>query len=59
MNSQRPDALTGAADTCWFLYMIETAAGALYTGITTDVERRFGEHCGSRRGARHCVARAH
>ncbi|KAA0013246.1 GIY-YIG nuclease family protein [Billgrantia pellis] len=24
--------------------MIETARGALYTGITTNVERRFAEH---------------
>ncbi|MCG7601993.1 GIY-YIG nuclease family protein [Halomonas sp. McH1-25] len=47
-----PEALAGNAETRWFLYMIETAAGALYTGITTDVERRFGEHCGGRRGAR-------
>ncbi|WP_275287927.1 GIY-YIG nuclease family protein [Halomonas elongata] len=28
----------------WHLYMIETANGALYTGITTDVERRLAEH---------------
>ena len=26
--------------------MIETQSGKLYTGITTDVERRFQEHCG-------------
>ncbi|GAB2796841.1 hypothetical protein GCM10027040_24240 [Halomonas shantousis] len=32
--------------------MIETAAGALYTGITTDVERRFREHRNGKRGAR-------
>ena len=37
----------------WFVYMIRTARGALYTGITTDVERRFGEHqAGAPRGAR-------
>ncbi|WP_331460574.1 phosphoglycolate phosphatase [Halomonas sp. IOP_31] len=36
----------------WYLYVIETAGGALYTGITTDVERRFGEHCHGKRGAR-------
>ena len=36
----------------WFLYVIETAAGALYTGITTDVERRLREHRGGKRGAR-------
>jgi len=26
--------------------MVETRSGALYTGITTDVERRFRQHCG-------------
>lgn len=29
---------------CWFLYMVRTASGALYTGITTDVARRFLQH---------------
>jgi len=28
----------------WYLYMVRTAKGALYTGITLDVERRFAEH---------------
>jgi putative endonuclease len=28
----------------WFVYMIEAASGQLYTGITTDPERRFREH---------------
>lgn len=28
----------------WFLYMVQTASGALYTGITTDVARRFLQH---------------
>ncbi|UJF22176.1 GIY-YIG nuclease family protein [Shewanella sp. OMA3-2] len=28
----------------WFLYIIECANGHLYTGITTDVPRRFSEH---------------
>lgn len=36
----------------WHLYMIETAAGALYTGITTAVERRFTEHQHGGRGAK-------
>lgn len=37
----------------WFVYMVRTARGALYTGITTDVERRFSEHqAGSPKGAR-------
>jgi len=28
----------------WFLYLIRCKGGQLYTGITTDVERRFSEH---------------
>lgn len=36
----------------WWVYMIETQSGKLYTGITTDVERRFQEHCGSPKGAK-------
>ena len=28
----------------WFVYIIRTACGKLYTGITTDIERRFQEH---------------
>jgi putative endonuclease len=33
--------------------MVRTARGALYTGITTDVKRRFEEHqAGAPRGAR-------
>ncbi|BDM62632.1 hypothetical protein NFHSH190041_00840 [Shewanella sp. NFH-SH190041] len=37
----------------WFLYMIRCAGGQLYTGVTTDVTRRFREHCaGGNKGAR-------
>lgn len=35
----------------WQLYIVRTAKGSLYTGITTDVLRRFAEHQ-SGRGAR-------
>ncbi len=28
----------------WSLYMVRTASGALYTGISNDVERRFEQH---------------
>ena len=28
----------------WFLYMIRCKGNTLYTGITTNVERRFSEH---------------
>lgn len=28
----------------WYLYMLRTPTGVLYTGITTDVTRRLAEH---------------
>jgi putative endonuclease len=28
----------------WFVYLVRCKDGSLYTGITTDVERRFTEH---------------
>ena len=43
---------TRADASVWFVYIIEASDGSLYTGVTTDVERRFGEHCASSRGAR-------
>jgi putative endonuclease len=41
-----------AADNSWFVYMLRTGSGALYTGITTDTARRLGEHQSGKRGAR-------
>lgn len=29
----------------WSVYIIRCGDGTLYTGIATDVERRFAEHC--------------
>ena len=31
----------------WYLYLIRCCDGSLYTGITTDVARRFAEHQGN------------
>jgi putative endonuclease len=28
----------------WFVYLLECENGKIYTGITTDVTRRFDEH---------------
>ena len=28
----------------WFVYLLRCADGSLYTGITTDVRRRCGQH---------------
>lgn len=39
--------------TRWYVYLVRTAGGLLYTGITTDVDRRFAEHqAGAPKGAR-------
>ena len=32
------------ATTSWFLYLIRCKDGSLYTGVTTNVERRLAEH---------------
>ncbi len=36
----------------WIVYIIETESGKLYTGITTDLTRRFQEHQTKKKGAR-------
>ena len=36
----------------WTVYVIQTESGKFYTGITVDLERRLGEHCGGSRGAK-------
>ncbi|MCK2043671.1 GIY-YIG nuclease family protein [Chromohalobacter sp. TMW 2.2308] len=46
------DDESAARAQAWYLYLVETAAGALYTGVTTDVARRFREHRDGKRGAR-------
>ncbi|MEL6090058.1 MAG: GIY-YIG nuclease family protein [Plesiomonas shigelloides] len=39
------------AASCWWLYMVRMADGRLYTGISTDVARRFSQHVNGK-GAR-------
>ncbi|WP_068544761.1 GIY-YIG nuclease family protein [Thalassotalea crassostreae] len=31
---------------CWFVYVVRCKDDSLYTGITTDIERRMDEHNG-------------
>jgi putative endonuclease len=40
------------------VYIIEASDGSLYTGVSTDVERRFAEHRGTARGARYFRGRS-
>ena len=38
----------------WYVYLILTKIGHLYTGVTQDVQRRFNEHQeGGRKGAKY------
>lgn len=42
----------------WFVYLLRCADGTLYTGVTTDPERRLREHnAGGKLGARYTRAR--
>ena len=34
----------------WLVYIIQCDDGSLYTGVTTDLERRLAEHRGNSRG---------
>ena len=50
---------TDVTDGSWYVYMILTDKGRLYTGIATDVQRRLQEHLdvaegrGNARGAKY------
>ena len=35
----------------WYVYMLRCSSNSLYTGITTDVERRVGEHSSGKGGS--------
>lgn len=37
----------------WFVYIIEGSDTHLYTGITTDVKRRWNEHLNLKTGAKY------
>ncbi|KAB8027772.1 GIY-YIG nuclease family protein [Fluviispira multicolorata] len=36
----------------WIVYIIKSKSGKLYTGITTNLERRIKEHCSEKKGAK-------
>ncbi|MBA3721026.1 MAG: GIY-YIG nuclease family protein [Parachlamydiaceae bacterium] len=36
----------------WEVYIIQTNSGKLYTGITTDLDRRFNDHLNNPQGAK-------
>jgi putative endonuclease len=47
---------TKIKDTLWYVYVLECEDGTLYTGVTTDLARRFEEHQ-SGRGAKYTRSR--
>lgn len=44
-------------DKAWWMYVVRCSDGTLYTGITTDVDRRIREHNTSLRGAKYTRSR--
>ena len=44
--------MTGPVDQTWTVYIIQAKSGKLYTGITTDLDRRLAEHRSGARGAK-------
>lgn len=61
MSALRGDFAAGAGghmnESRWFVYMIQATDGSLYTGITTDVQRRFNEHLTGKQGAKYFQGR--
>ena len=47
-----PDNIGANKAQVWYVYMIRASDESLYTGITTDVKRRFEEHGSPIKGAR-------
>ncbi len=41
----------------WFVYMLRCADNSLYTGVTTDIERRLKEHNEDKAGAKYTRAK--
>lgn len=41
----------------WWVYIIETEDSSLYTGVTTDIARRFSEHLNGKTGAKYFKGR--
>jgi len=37
----------------WFLYVVRCNDGTLYTGVTTDIQRRLYEHNNTSKGAKY------
>ena len=50
VDDEIKDEVEASRSSQWWVYMIETHSGKLYTGISTDIERRFLEHRDNKAG---------
>jgi len=41
----------------WNVYMVRCSDGSLYTGVTTDINRRVHEHNNTKKGSKYCRSR--
>ncbi len=41
----------------WFVYIVECSDKSLYTGITTNIDRRLKEHNNTKKGAKYTRSR--
>lgn len=65
LRTQMPDFLcmcrffmyNGTAMKPWYVYMIRCSDASLYTGVTTDIARRFKEHQESKKGSKYARAK--
>lgn len=44
LTSKKKQVIPTEPSVAWHLYIVKCRNGTLYTGITTDVDRRFAEH---------------
>lgn len=45
------------SEQAWFLYIVVCSDSSLYTGITTDIDRRLYEHNYTKKGAKYTRSR--
>ncbi len=57
VSVQEAHARTKYMSEHWWVYIAQCADGSLYTGITTDVERRMAEHNDAKIGAKYTRSR--
>ena len=57
MAKQTEDVSRETLSSPWFVYMLKCADNTLYTGITTDLEKRLMEHNTSPKGAKYTRGR--